>query len=134
MGEKEWTFVGEQCEKLEKMGFIKKSYQSHYASATVVVRKKDENGEYTDFRKCGDYRPLNLVTDLDRYQLPLIESIFNDMKGAIFFSKLDLRSGYHQMPLLESDRHKTAFWGAQRILWECIWFKKRTVIFSKTNG
>ena len=82
------------------------------------MRKKNENGEYTDFRKCGDYRPLNLETDLDQYQLPLIESIFNDMKGAKIFSKLDLRSGYHQMALLEVDRSKTAFWGAQRILWE----------------
>ena len=83
LGEKEWAFVGERCTKLEKMGFIRKSYQSHYASATVVVRKKDENGEYTDFRKCGDYRPLNLETDQDRYQLPLIESIFNEM--GLFF-------------------------------------------------
>ena len=118
LGEKEWTFVGEQCEKLEKLGFIRRSSQSKYASATVVVRKKDEDGNYTDFRKCGDYRPLNLETDLDRYQLPLIESIFNDMKGAKLFSKLDLRSGYHQMSVLEADRSKTAFWGAQRILWE----------------
>ena len=62
LGEKELAFVGEQCTKLEKMGFIRKSYQSHYASATVVVRKKDENGEYTDFPKCADYRPLNLET------------------------------------------------------------------------
>ena len=88
LGEKEWAFVGEQCIKLEKMGFIRKSYQSHYASATVVVRKKDENGEYTDFRKCGDYRPINLETDLDRYQLPLIESIFNDIKAHKFLVNL----------------------------------------------
>ena len=60
LGEKELTFVAEQCEKLEKLGFIRRSDQSKYASATVVVRKKDENGNYTDFRKCGDYRPLNL--------------------------------------------------------------------------
>ena len=116
--EKEWAFVGEQCEKLQNLGFIRRSTQSKYASATVVVRKKDEDGNYTDLRKCGDYRPLNLETNLDRYQLPLIESIFNDMKGAKLFSKLDLRSGYHQMGILEADRSKTAFWGAQRILWE----------------
>ena len=118
LGKKEWEFVGEQCAKLEKLGFIRKSNQSHYASATVVVRKKKENGDYTDLRKCGDYRPLNAETDLDRYQLPLIESIFNDMRGAHIFNKLDLRSGYHQMALRAADRAKTAFWGAQRILWE----------------
>ena len=100
----------------------KRSDQSKYAipnlNATVVVRKKDEEGNYTDFRKCGDYRPLNLETTLDRYQLPLIETIFNEMKGAKIFSKLDLRSRYHQMPLRECDRMKTTFWGAHRMLWE----------------
>ena len=118
LGEKEWTFVGEQCAKLHKLGFIRKSDQTKYASATVVVGKKDDKGIYTEFRKCGDYRPLNAETTLDRYQLPLIESIFNDMKGAQLFSKLDLRSGYHQMGLREEDRSKTAFWGARRELWE----------------
>ena len=91
LGEKEWKFVSEQCEKLEKLGFIRKSAQTKYASATMVVRKKDEEGNYTDYHKCGDYRPLNAKTNLDRYQLPLIESIFNDVKGAKIFSKLDLR-------------------------------------------
>ena len=60
-------FVGEQCAKLAKFGLIRKSDQSHYASTTVVVKKKDENGDYTVLRKCGDYRPLNTETDLDRY-------------------------------------------------------------------
>ena len=45
-------------------------------------------------------------------------TIFNDMKGAMIFSKLDLRSGYHQMALGECDSSKTTFGGAQRILWE----------------
>ena len=89
-----------------------------YASATVVVRKKDEAGNYTYFRQCGDYRPLNAKTTLDRYPLPSIEDIFNQMGGAKIFSKLDLRSGYHQMPLRVEDRMKTAFWGGNRILWE----------------
>ena len=80
--------------------------------------KKIEAGNYTDFRQCGDYRPLNVETTLDRYPLPSIEDIFNQMGGAKIFNKLDLRSGYHQMPLPKEDRMKTAFWGANMILWE----------------
>ena len=89
-----------------------------FASATVVVRKKDEDGNYTDFRQCGDYMPLNQETTLDRYPLPNIEYIFNHIGGGTVFSKLDLRSDYHHMPLRVEDRTKTAFWGANRILWE----------------
>ena len=93
-----------QCKKLEVLGFIQRSTQSTHASAAVVVRKKDEEGNYTDFRQCGDNRPLNLETTLDRYPLPGIEEIFSQMGGGTIFSKLDLRSGYHQMPLREEDR------------------------------
>ena len=118
LGQVEWDFVEKQCCNLERLGFIRKSAQSKYASATVVVRKKDAEGNYTDFRQCGDYRPLNVETTLDRYPLPGIEDIFNAMGGATIFSKLDLRSGYHQMPLREEDWCKTAFWGANRQLWE----------------
>ena len=89
LDEKERTLVGEQCEKLEKLGFIGKLNKSHYASAAVAVRKEDEDGNCFNFRKCGDYRLLNTEINLDHYQLPLIETIFNDMKGAKIFSKLD---------------------------------------------
>ena len=75
----------------------------------MVVRKKDEMGNYTDFHHCGDSRPLNQETALDRYPLPSIEDIFNQMGGATIFSKQDLRSGYYQMPLREEDRKKTSF-------------------------
>ena len=95
LGQVEWDFVQAQCQKLEALGFIERSTQSMYASATVVVRKKDAEGNYTDFQQCGDYRPLNLETTLDRYPLPGIEDIFNAMGGGTIFSKLDLRSGYH---------------------------------------
>ena len=81
-----------------------------------MVRKKDEHGNYTDFTQCGDYRPLNMETTLDPYPLPGIEDIFIKMGGAKIFNKLDLRSGYHQMPLRVEDRVKTAFWGANRML------------------
>ena len=78
---------------------IRKSDSNNYASATVVVRKKDENGQPTDFRQCGDYRPINNHTQQDKYQLPRIEDIFQDMKEAIFFTKLDLRQKYHPIPI-----------------------------------
>ena len=82
------------------------------------MRKRDEDGDYTDFRERGDYRSVNKETGFDRYRLPLITSIFNDLKGAKIFIKLDLRSSYHQIALREADRAKTEFRGAQRILKE----------------
>ena len=118
MGQVEGVFVEAQCKKLETLGFIQRSSQLAYASATVVARKKDAEGNYTDFRQCGDYRSLNMETTLDRHPLLGIEDIFNQMGGATIFSKLDLRSGYHQMPVRAEDRCKTAFHGANRILWE----------------
>ena len=48
---------------------MRKSVQTKYASATVVVKKKDDEGNYTDFRKCGDYWPINALTPLDKYPL-----------------------------------------------------------------
>ena len=84
LGQVEWDFVEAQCKKLEGLGFIQRSTQSMFASAIVVVRKKDGDGNYTDFRQCGDYKPLNQETTLDRYPLPGIEDIFNQMGGALF--------------------------------------------------
>ena len=84
----------------------------------MVVRKRDESRAYTDLRQCGDYRPLNLHAELDRYRLPPIEDVFQDLQGAVIFTKLDFRSGYHQIPVAEEDKCKNAFWGAHRQLWE----------------
>ena len=97
---------------------IRKSDSNHYASATVVVRKKDEEGNYTQYRQCGDHRPINNQTQHDRYHLPCMELIFLDMKDAHIFTKLDLRQGYHQIPIAEEDKCKIAFWGADRQLYE----------------
>ena len=62
LSETEWGFVRGNCQKLLELGMIRKSDSNHYASATVVVRKKDEEGNYTDYRQCGDYRPINNQT------------------------------------------------------------------------
>jgi hypothetical protein len=68
------------------------------------VEKKDGTQ-----RMCVDYRSLNEVTIKNKYSIPRIEDLFDQMKGASVFSKIDLRSGYHQLKIQESDIPKTAF-------------------------
>jgi hypothetical protein len=70
----------------------------------LFVKKKDGTQ-----RMCVDYRSLNEVTIKNKYPLPRIKDLFDHMKGASVFSKIDLRSGYHQLKIQESDIPKTAF-------------------------
>jgi hypothetical protein len=68
------------------------------------VEKKDK-----ELRLCVDYRPLNAVTIKNKYPLPCIDILFNQLAGAQVFSKIDLHSGYHQIKIRAEDRPKTAF-------------------------
>jgi len=77
---------------------------SPWSSNVVMVRKKDGS-----FRLCVDYRALNSVTYKDTYPLPHVDTCLGSMNGATWFSTLDLRSGYHNIPIKESDRDKTTF-------------------------
>ena len=70
----------------------------------MFVKKKDGT-----LRLCIDYRQLNKVTVKNRYPLPRIDDLFDQLKGARVFSKIDLRSGYHQLRIKEQDIQKTAF-------------------------
>jgi len=83
---------------------IVKPVASSWASNVVLVRKKDGS-----HRLCVDYRALNSVTHYDTYPLPYTDTCLGSMDGAVCFSTLDLRSGYHNIPIRESDRDKTAF-------------------------
>jgi hypothetical protein len=87
---------------LEK-GFIHPS-SSPQGAPVIFVEKKDGTQ-----RMCVDYRLLNEVTIKNKYPLPHIEDLFDQMRGANVFSKIDLHSGYHQMKIRWSDIPKTAF-------------------------
>jgi hypothetical protein len=92
-----------QITKLQAKGFIRPS-SSPWGAPVLFVEKKDGTQ-----RMCVDYRSLNEVTIKNKYPLPRIEDLFDQMKGASVFSKIDLRSGYHQLKIRESDIPKTAF-------------------------
>ncbi|KZS02639.1 Uncharacterized protein APZ42_000245, partial [Daphnia magna] len=77
---------------------------SPFAAAIVMVHKKD--GE---MRMCIDYRALNKISVKDKYPLPRIDDTIDALCGSVYFSTLDLLSGYWQIEIEESDKHKTAF-------------------------
>ncbi|KAJ0458542.1 putative nucleotidyltransferase, Ribonuclease H [Helianthus annuus] len=92
-----------QLDELLSKGFIQPS-SSPWGAPVLFVKKKDGS-----MRMCIDYRELNKVTIKNRYQLPRIDDLFDQLQGARYFSKIDLRSGYHQLKVQEEDIPKTAF-------------------------
>ena len=70
----------------------------------LFVKKKDGT-----LRLCIDYRQLNKLTVKNKYPLPRIDDLFDQLKGASIFLKIDLRSGYHQLRIKDADVHKMAF-------------------------
>ncbi|GKA64944.1 putative reverse transcriptase domain-containing protein [Tanacetum coccineum] len=95
--------LSKQLQELSEKGFIRPS-SSPWGAPVLFVKKKDGS-----FRMCIDYRELNKLTIKNRYPLPRIDDLFDQLQGSSVYSKIDLRSGYHQLCIREKDIPITAF-------------------------
>ncbi|GJT81253.1 putative reverse transcriptase domain-containing protein [Tanacetum coccineum] len=95
--------LADQLQELSEKGFIRPS-SSPWGAPVLFVKKKDGS-----FRMCIDYRELNKLTVKNRYPLPRIDDLFDQLQGSSVYSKIDLWSGYHQLRIREEDIPITAF-------------------------
>ncbi|GJZ45685.1 putative reverse transcriptase domain-containing protein [Tanacetum coccineum] len=95
--------LSDQLHELFNKGFIRPS-SSPWGAPVLFVKKNDGS-----FRMCIDYRELNKLMVKNRYSLPRIDDLFDQLQGSSVYSKIDLRSGYHQLRIREEDIPKTAF-------------------------
>lgn len=89
-------------------GIIRPSRSPYNSPIWVVAKKPDSQGN-KQYRIVIDYRKLNAITIADRYPIPQINEVLSQLGKNKYFSVLDLKSGFHQIPLKESDIEKTAF-------------------------
>ncbi|GKE45472.1 putative reverse transcriptase domain-containing protein, partial [Tanacetum coccineum] len=97
------TELSEQLKELSDKGFIRPS-SSPWGAPVLLAKKKDGS-----FRMCIGYQELNKLTVKNRYPLPRIDDLFDQLQGSGVYSKIDLRSGYHQLQVWEEDIPKMVF-------------------------
>ncbi|GJR18006.1 putative reverse transcriptase domain-containing protein [Tanacetum coccineum] len=95
--------LSDQLQELSNKGFIRHNF-SPWGAPVLFVKKKDGS-----FQMCIDYQELNKLTVKNRYPLPRIHDLFDQLQGSNVYSKIDLQSGYHQLRVREEDIPKTAF-------------------------
>jgi hypothetical protein len=95
--------IENQVSEMLQSSIIQHSH-SEFASSVILVKKKDQT-----YRFCVDYGHLNALTVKTKYPVPIIDEFLDELHGAVWFSTLDLRAGFHQIRMNPTDQHKTAF-------------------------